>query len=90
MARGTKWRRRARSGHSQINASSAVIFIIGDKTAFRTGRNVCKRQAKLVEPAVIVHPISKIPKEPKYANGILLQPLVQTITWIVLIHVSNM
>lgn len=30
--------------NSQINASSAVIFIIGDKTASRTAGSVCKRQ----------------------------------------------
>lgn len=31
--------------NSQINASSAVIFIIGDETASRTAGSVCKRQA---------------------------------------------
>lgn len=35
--------------NSQINASSAVIFIIGDKTAFRTAGSVCKRQASGVD-----------------------------------------
>lgn len=31
--------------NSQINASSAVIFIIGDKTASRTAGSVCKRDS---------------------------------------------
>lgn len=31
--------------NSQINASSAVIIIIGDKTAFRTAGSVCKRNS---------------------------------------------
>jgi len=30
----------------QINASSAVIFIIGDKTAFRTAGSYCKRNSE--------------------------------------------
>lgn len=30
--------------NGQINASSAVIFVIGDKTASRTAGSVCKRQ----------------------------------------------
>lgn len=29
--------------NSQINASSAVIIIVGDKTAFRTAGSICKR-----------------------------------------------
>ncbi len=31
--------------NSQINASSAVIFIIGDKTASRTAGSICRRQS---------------------------------------------
>lgn len=57
--------------NSQINVSSAVIIIIGDKTASRTAGSICKRFSD--GAGCDCTPISKTPMELKLVNGVPFQ-----------------
>lgn len=70
----------------QINASSAVIFVVGDKTALRTAGSAVGVQV-MIKVLVIVHRINKIQMVRNRVRYFLLLLLVKTMMWDVLIHI---
>ncbi len=60
----------------QINASSAVIFVVGDMTGSRTAGSGCERATK-IRGSALVHRTSKIPTALRRVRFLALLPLVR-------------
>lgn len=70
--------------NSQINVSSAVVIVIGDKTASRTAGSVCKRNSDGLVAIVLL--TSKTLRELRLANGTPFQLRILRMIWATLIH----
>ena len=68
----------------QINASSAVIFVVGDKTALRTAGSACRRSGNDQSSCNCINKIQMVRNRVRY---FLLLLLVKTMMWDVLIHI---
>lgn len=70
----------------QINASSAVIFVVGDKTALRTAGSACRRSGN-DQSSCNCTPYKQIQMVRNRVRYFLLLLLVKTMMWDVLIHI---
>lgn len=70
----------------QINASSAVIFVVGDKTALRTAGSACKRSGN-DQGSCNCTPYKQNTMVRNHVRYFLLLLLVKTMMWDALIHI---
>lgn len=72
----------------QINASSAVIFVVGDKTALRIAGSACKRSGN-DQSSCNCTPYKQNTMVRNHVRYFLLLLLVKTMMWDALIHIHT-